>query len=56
MQQTNKGNNQTNNAVEVARKCDIVYRQKSPLQIYMGFHAATQSREEQILCSIYEKK
>ena len=33
--QTNKCNNQTNNVVEVARKCDNVYGQKSPLQMYI---------------------
>ena len=32
-QQTNKRNKQQNNAVEVARTCDNVYGQKSPLQI-----------------------
>ena len=32
----NKRNNHTNNVFEVVRKCDNVYGQKSPLQMYMG--------------------
>ena len=36
-----KLNNQTENAVEVARKCANVYRLTSPLQVYTGFHAPT---------------
>ena len=31
----NSRNNQTNNAVKVARKCDNVYGQISPLQMHM---------------------
>ena len=57
-QQTKKRNNQTNNAVEVARKFDNVYGQKSPLQIwnmeekkplqiYTGLHALTYSEHAQ---------
>ena len=39
-----KCNNQINNAVEIPRYHDDMYRLRSPLQIYRGFRAPTQLR------------